>query len=299
MRNIAIILAGGMGSRMGGGMPKQLLPLANGQTILEHSVAAFEQAECIDEIGIVMHPDYIARAEEMLLRNGWQKVAFIIGGGKERRESSMRAIEQVYANVELRMKNDEGANNLATLQPINSFNKFNNASTHQRINASTSSTTNQPINQSTNQPTTNILLHDAARPFVSQRIISDVCEALTQHEAVTVAIPATDTMYTVGEYSNGAAPAGTDISKVDSARELFVQDIPLRSTLMCAQTPQAFRLDVIARAYALAQQDPTGQSTDDCGVVRRYLPDIPIYIVPGDSANRKITYREDIEGKQI
>lgn len=274
MRNIAIILAGGMGSRMGGGMPKQLLPLADGQTILEHSVAAFEQVECIDEIGIVMHPDYIARAEEMLLRNGWQKVAFIIGGGKERRESSMRAIEQVYANVELRMKNDEGAENLATPQPINPFNKFNHASTHQPINASTSSTTHQHINASTHQPTTNILLHDAARPFVSQRIISDVCKALTQHEAVTVAIPATDTMYTIdGD---------------------FVQDIPLRSTLMCAQTPQAFRLDVIARAYALAQQDPTGQSTDDCGVVRRYLPDTPIYIVPGDSANRKITYREDI-----
>lgn len=278
MRNIAIILAGGMGSRMRGGMPKQLLPLADGQTILEHSVAAFEQAECIDEIGIVMHPDYIARAEEMLLRNGWQKVAFIIGGGKERRESSMRAIEQVYANVELRMKNDEGADT-PSHQPINPFNKFNHAST--------------------NQPITNILFHDAARPFVSQRIISDVCEALMQHEAVTVAIPATDTMYTVGEYSNGAAPAGADISKTNSAGELFVRDIPLRSTLMCAQTPQAFRLDVIARAYALAQQDPTVQSTDDCGVVRRYLPDTPIYIVPGESANRKITYREDIEGKQI
>lgn len=294
MRNIAIILAGGTGSRMGGGMPKQLLLLADGQTILEHSVAAFEQAECIDEIGIVMHPDYIARAEEMLLRNGWQKVAFIIGGGKERRESSMHAIEQVYANAELRMMNDEGKDNLATPQPINSLNKFNHASTHQPINPSTSSTTNQLINASTNQPTTNILLHDAARPFVSQRIISDVCKALTQHEAVTVAIPATDTMYTVGEHSNGSAQTGADVTMGRSTGELFVQDIPLRSTLMCAQTPQAFRLDVIARAYALAQQDPNWQSTDDCGVVRRYLPDTPIYIVPGDSANRKITYREDI-----
>lgn len=238
MRNIAIILAGGMGSRMGGGMPKQLLPLADGQTILEHSVAAFEQAECIDEIGIVMHPDYIARAEEMLLRNGWQKVAFIIGGGKERRESSINAVRKIEQQM----------------------GKFDGGATI--------------CGQSVN-----VLLHDAARPFVSRRIIEDVCKALTRHEAVTVAIPATDTMYT------------TDGD--------FVQDIPLRFTLMCAQTPQAFRLDVIARAYALAQQDPNWQSTDDCGVVRRYLPDTPIYIVPGDSANRKITYREDMEGKQI
>lgn len=252
MRNIAIILAGGMGSRMGDGMPKQLLPLADGQTILEHSVAAFEQAECIDEIGIVMHSDYIARAEEMLLRNGWQKVAFIIGGGKERRESSINAVRKIEQQM----------------------GKFDGGATI--------------CGQSVN-----VLLHDAARPFVSQRIISDVCKALTQHEAVTVAIPATDTMYTVGEFFHSAKD-DSDLDKGNSAGELFVQDIPARSTLMCAQTPQAFRLDVIARAYALAQQDPNWQSTDDCGVVRRYLPDTPIYIVPGDSANRKITYREDI-----
>ena len=244
MRNIAIILAGGTGSRMGGGMPKQLLTLADGQTILEHSVAAFEQAECIDEIGIVMHPDYIACAEEMLLRNGWQKVAFIIAGGSERWESSVNAIQE----IEQRIKNKE-----------------------QRIGV--------PILQASyNHPITNILLHDAARPFVSQRIINDVCKALETHRAVTVAIPATDTMYSVSE----------------NITDKIVQDIPPRATLMCAQTPQAFRLEVIAEAYDLALQDPHLQATDDCGIVHRYLPEVPIYIVQGDPANRKITYKEDI-----
>ncbi len=244
MRNIAIILAGGTGSRMGGGMPKQLLPLADGQTILEHSVAAFEQVECIDEIGIVMHPDYIACTEEMLLRNGWQKVAFIIAGGSERWESSVNAIQE----IEQRIKNKE-----------------------QRIGV--------PILQASyNHPITNILLHDAARPFVSQRIINDVCKALETHRAVTVAIPATDTMYSVSE----------------NITDKIVQDIPPRATLMCAQTPQAFRLEVIAEAYDLALQDPHLQATDDCGIVHRYLPEVPIYIVQGDPANRKITYKEDI-----
>ena len=237
MRNIAIILAGGTGSRMGGGMPKQLLTLADGQTILEHSVAAFEQAECIDEIGIVMHPDYIACAEEMLLRNGWQKVAFIIAGGSERWESSVNAIQEI----------------------------------EQRIGV--------PILQASyNHPITNILLHDAARPFVSQRIINDVCKALETHRAVTVAIPATDTMYSVSE----------------NITDKVVQDIPPRATLMCAQTPQAFRLEVIAEAYDRALQDPHLQATDDCGIVHRYLPEVPICIVQGDPANRKITYKEDI-----
>ena len=244
MRNIAIILAGGTGSRMGGGMPKQLLTLADGQTILEHSVAAFEQAECIDEIGIVMHLDYIACAEEMLLRNGWQKVAFIIAGGSERWESSVNAIQE----IEQRIKNKE-----------------------QRIGI--------PILQASyNHPITNILLHDAARPFVSQRIINDVCKALETHRAVTVAIPATDTMYSVSE----------------NITDKVVQDIPPRATLMCAQTPQAFRLEVIAEAYDRALQDPHLQATDDCGIVHRYLPEVPICIVQGDPANRKITYKEDI-----
>ena len=99
MTNTAIILAGGIGSRVGGNMPKQLLPLEDGRSILEHSVEAFEQAECINEIGIVMHPDYIACAEEMLLRNGWQKVAFIIAGGKERWESSVNAIQEIEQRI--------------------------------------------------------------------------------------------------------------------------------------------------------------------------------------------------------
>ncbi len=244
MTNIAVILAGGTGSRVGGGLPKQLLPLADGQSILEHSVEAFEEAACIDEIGIVMHPDYIACAEEMLLRNGWQKVSFIIAGGKERWESSVNAIRE----IEQRITNKEQRTEIHSLQP----------------------TTNEPI--------TNILLHDAARPFVSARIIEDVCKALETHEAVTVAIPATDTMYSVS----------------GDATDKTVQAIPPRATLMCAQTPQAFRLETIAAAYSQALQDPHLQATDDCGILHRYLPSVPIHIVPGDPANRKITYKEDI-----
>ena len=244
MTNTAIILAGGIGSRVGGKMPKQLLPLEDGRSILEHSVEAFEQAECINEIGIVMHPDYITCAEEMLLRNGWQKVAFIIAGGSERWESSVNAIQE----IEQRIKNKEQRIGTPILQP------------------------------SYNHPITNILLHDAARPFVSQRIINDVCKALETHRAVTVAIPATDTMYSVSE----------------NITNKVVRDIPPRATLMCAQTPQAFRLEVITKAYDLALQAPHLQATDDCGIVHRYLPEVPIYIVQGDPANRKITYKEDI-----
>ena len=231
MKNIAVILAGGMGARVGGDVPKQLLPLADGRSVLEHATEAFEQADCIDEVCIVMHPDYIACAEQALLRNGWQKVKHIIAGGKERWESSVNAIRLYESEL--------------------SAEEFAHA---------------------------NILLHDAARPFVSQAIIANVCQALETHEAVTVAIPATDTMYVVG---------GENAEK-------HVLAIPVRDTLMRAQTPQAFRLPLIARAYTLALHDPALQATDDCGILHRYLPTEPIHIVAGEETNRKITFIEDL-----
>lgn len=92
MHNIAVILAGGTGSRVGGETPKQFLQLPDGRTILEHSVDAFEQAVPIHEIAIVMHPDWIQEAETIVARNKWSKVKQIISGGSERWESSWNAI---------------------------------------------------------------------------------------------------------------------------------------------------------------------------------------------------------------
>ncbi len=234
MKNIAVILAGGIGARVGGTTPKQLLPLPDGRSVLEHAVNAFEQSDCIDDICIVMHPDYIATAEQFLLNNSWQKVSRIIPGGKERWESSVNAI-RLYKD----------------LLPAEEF------------------------------AISNILLHDAARPFVSQTIIADVCRALQTCEAVTVAVPATDTMYVVADGQ-------------DRAEEKCVQSIPPRRTLMRAQTPQAFRLPLIAEAYDIALRHSDLQPTDDCGVVHTYLPATPIRIVAGEEQNRKITYKEDL-----
>lgn len=264
MKNIAVILAGGIGARLGGTTPKQLLPLADGRSILEHSVEAFEQAACIDEIGIVMHRDYLAQAQEMVRRNGWQKVSWVIAGGSERRESGVNAIREIERRHNKIWRQDYDTN--CDTEIVLTDNDTNSGK--DKIESTKES-----------RPEINILLHDAARPFVSERIITDVCTALQHHEAVTVAIPATDTMYIIGE---------------QEPTEPVVQDIPPRSTLMCAQTPQAFRLATIAEAYRLALQDTHLQATDDCGIVHRYLPHIPIHIVLGDAQNRKITYKEDL-----
>lgn len=87
--NIAVILAGGSGSRFGGDEPKQFASI-DGRTVLEHSVAAFANVEGIDEVCVVSHPDWIEKVKE-LVGNGQQAIRFI-EGGSERYMSSLNAI---------------------------------------------------------------------------------------------------------------------------------------------------------------------------------------------------------------
>jgi len=91
-RTIGVILAGGIGSRLGGGVPKQLLPLA-GKPLMEHSVAAFQESGGIDEIVIVMQPDYLPQAETMAAR--YQKITKVLPGGASRTGSTLAALEHL------------------------------------------------------------------------------------------------------------------------------------------------------------------------------------------------------------
>jgi len=112
----------------------------------------------------------------------------------------------------------------------------------------------------------NVLIHDCARPFVSQKIINDCVEALKEHPAVTAAIPVTDTIIEVNNK--------------------IIKNIPNRAVLYKNQTPQCFRLSLIKKGHELS-----ADATDDCSLVKD-LADI--YIVDGDEKNIKITYQSDI-----
>lgn len=130
------------------------------------------------------------------------------------------------------------------------------------------------INAYTND-SDNLIFHDAVRPLVNDRIINDCVDALKHYDAVDVAIPVADTIIQVDE---------TDC----------ISAIPTRSLLRSGQTPQCFKRDVINRAYQIALQDRHFVTTDDCGVVRKYLPETPVYVVKGEVFNMKITYKEDL-----
>lgn len=122
-----------------------------------------------------------------------------------------------------------------------------------------------------------VLFHDAARPLLDQRTIADCITALDRFDAVGVVVPSSDTIV---EVADGA-----------------IRRVLPRDTLARCQTPQGFRLSVIAAAYQLADADPafiTTPATDDCGIVLRYLPDVPIGAVEGSERNLKITYAADL-----
>ena len=224
MRMVAVVLGGGTGQRIGAALPKQLLRLG-GRTLLEHCVAAFEQAPGVDEILVVMADGYVEAVRTVLAGGGYRKVTGVIAGGVARPDSTRVALAAIAASG---------------LDPADC----------------------------------GVLLHDAARPLVDQRIIADCVAALGVHEAAGVAVPASDTIVI------------TDDGVMHS--------MPRRETLWRCQTPQCFRLPVIARAHELAAADPDFAPTDDCGVVLRYLPDVSVHIVPGNERNLKITYPQDL-----
>ncbi len=221
MKNIAIILAGGIGSRFGLNIPKQFAKLA-GKTIIEHTIETFQKHQLIDEVCVVIHPDWIWKIEEIININNFSKVKKVLSGGEERKDSSLSAIEAY----------------------------------------------------SLESKELNMIFHDAVRPFVDDRIIDNCIENLKHYNAIDVAISATDTIIEV--------------------HDKIITNIPKRSDMMQGQTPQCFKLSTIKKAYAIAQKDENFMPTDDCGVVRKYLPNEEIFVVEGSLKNIKITHAQDI-----
>ena len=115
-----------------------------------------------------------------------------------------------------------------------------------------------------------ILIHDAARPFVSADLISRTIDAAAKHGAAIAALQSRDT-----------------IKKVDAG--VIVDTIP-RETIYLAQTPQGFRRDVLAAAVKLGRDGV--EATDEAGLAER--AGFKVHVVDGDPGNVKITTEEDL-----
>lgn len=223
---VAVVLAGGVGTRMGGSIPKQLMQLA-GRPVLDYALAAFAEAPGIDRVVLVMAQAFRAPAERLAGR--YPKVTDILDGGANRTASTRAALNALRA--------EDGD--------------------------------------------LDVLVHDAARPLVTQRTIADCLAALASGCAVTAAIPTADTILQVDPGVDGGTIAA----------------IPDRSRLLRCQTPQGFRLATLRQAYARAeaQAGPDLVATDDCAVVLRFCPEVSIRVVPGSAGNLKVTEPADLD----
>ena len=99
MKNIAVILSGGSGSRFGGALPKQFTKLA-GKAVIEYTIDVFEQSEFIDEILVVAQSAHIERTLDLIKKNQWEKVSRVITGGDERFDSTYSALTALKDNNE-------------------------------------------------------------------------------------------------------------------------------------------------------------------------------------------------------
>ena len=88
---VAILLAGGSGHRFGADRPKQFVRIGE-CTVLEHSLAAFEQSPHIDAILIVSHPQHLNEVSELLPSSQHPKLLAVVAGGAERQDSTLNAL---------------------------------------------------------------------------------------------------------------------------------------------------------------------------------------------------------------
>jgi 2-C-methyl-D-erythritol 4-phosphate cytidylyltransferase len=116
-----------------------------------------------------------------------------------------------------------------------------------------------------------VVIHDGVRPFLSQEVLTAVIEAARRSGAAMAAIPARDT-----------------VKEVEAGRVRATLD---RSRIWLAQTPQAFRTDLIRRAHEAAAREGI-QGTDDAALVERL--GVSVEIVPGSEENMKVTTTADL-----
>lgn len=121
-----------------------------------------------------------------------------------------------------------------------------------------------------------VVIHDAARPFVSQKIIDDTLEQVLLYNAVVVGVPPKDSMLKAPENQDGTG---------------WVSEYLTRKELVSVQTPQAFSREWILDA--MDQGEASGNfGTDDGFLILQ--AGYPLRVIAGDYKNSKITTREDL-----
>lgn len=240
---IAGILAGGTGSRMGSAMPKQFLDVC-GKPVIVRTVEAFLKTRLFDMIFIAITAGWEDYSEKLFREHfGQNDKIRLITGGTDRTDSILCVMEAAgrYA--------DEVSENSGS------------------VGISAAKTGESDIDDWL------LATHDAARPFVSERIIRDNIEAAKRGFCTGTGISAQDTVFTSHDGIN-------------------IEDIPARNIMFQAQTPQTFRIGAFRKALSMLDAKQRAEVTDVCGVFIR--TGMPVCFVKGERTNIKITESLDL-----
>ena len=243
----AAVLAGGTGTRMGNtDKPKQFLEFG-GRLVIVHTVGRFLACSDIDRVIVMTPAEWCGYTVEILAKYFEEGVAHADSStcapGDERGAEIRDARILVAAG---------GSTRNETL--MNAITVIENAGDL--------------------DDETIIVTHDAVRPFVTERMITENIAAAKKTGACETAFPATDT-----------------IIETDDGQ--FVTNVPDRSRLWMTQTPQSFRAKKLRELY-LGLSDSEKEVLTDAARIY-VMKGEPVEIVRGESWNIKITYPQDLE----
>lgn len=210
----ALLVAAGRGTRFGGDIPKQYVPLGD-TTAIRRAVEVFLSVTEITHVLPVIHPDDRARCAAALEGVDDPRILPPVAGGATRALSVRAGLEHLAATGIDR-----------------------------------------------------VLIHDAARPFVTRAVIRAVIAALDDADGACAALPVVDALWT-------------------SEAGLADRSVP-RDGLWRAQTPQGFRFAAILDAH----RGHDGSGADDVAVARD--AGLLVRLVPGTDGNYKITTPADL-----
>lgn len=259
--NAVVIVAAGSSNRMGELGKKEWLPL-NGGSVLSEAALVFLKTKLFSTI-IIVHPkNDLAAAKKALYKNPLvqelsQGVNVIFTpGGDTRQQSVFNALKALAKAA----KNGSQAHCGATII---------DAPQKERVKALSAACLDRSY-----KPPRLVLIHDGARPFITQSLVKKTVSATLKYGA---AVPALQPVETQKEMDSS--------SKI--ARHLK------RSSLAAVQTPQGFLFPEILECHKKAAKEKDAAFTDDTEIWDKYSAK-KTRVIPGDPGNIKITYPKDV-----
>ena len=235
-RFAAVLPAGGLGKRMGGNIPKQLM-LLGGKPVYRYCLETFLKMDEIAEVVMAVPADWKDHFEKEIFGTDFAQSMSNDSTQPELADLIRNKMKIVVGGAERWQSVENGVNALTSGAEY-------------------------------------ALVHDVARPFISEEIIRDVCRTLVEKGSCLVAKPAVDT--------------------IKIAKDGKVENTIDRNTVWLAQTPQAASIELLKKLYARIAAEPLNFTPTDEASILEYFGE-NVYIVKGNAANDKLTTPEDFE----